>query len=155
MFGEIHFYLICWNIVGRNLALLRDVTRFPSVKDTLRPYVALFGKYKDMRDHYEHFDERLPGRKRSSHLKRRNDLGNLAGNTLSFGGHQVDLGPQSLRLLRNVAKKVERALKLDAWKLLADRKPDVVQTIIRTVERDRLIRRLVHQMPPASATRCS
>ncbi len=148
LFRDVHFYLICWNIVGRDLNLVRDITRFPAVRQALRPYITVFRDYKNMRDHYEHFDERLPGRTRSNRLKRKNDLGNLAGNTLSFGGDQIDVGPQSLRRLRQVANDVLLALKLDALRALAQQKPEVAKTILQTAQRDRVIRRLIDSIEP-------
>ncbi len=144
LFRDVHFYLICWNIVGRDLALVCDITGFPGVRHALRPYVTVFREYKAMRDHYEHFDERLPGRKRSGCLKRKNDLGNLAGNTLSFGGDQIDIGLKSLRRLRRAANEVLLALKLDVLRALAQRKPEVAKRILQTTQRDRLIKRLLH-----------
>ncbi|MBI4522769.1 MAG: hypothetical protein HY695_03025 [Deltaproteobacteria bacterium] len=146
LFRDIHFYLICWNIVGRDLTLVRHITGFPALRQALRPYVTVFQEYKKMRDHYEHFDERLPGRARSNRLKRKNDLGNLAGNTLSFGGDQIDVGPKSLKRLRQGANDVLLALKVDALRIIAEQNPQAAKRILQTAQRDRMTKRLIRSM---------
>jgi hypothetical protein len=58
-FRTVHFYAICWTQVGKHLWLLRDITKFPEVGKVLRPHKKLFKSFTRVRDHYEHFDERL------------------------------------------------------------------------------------------------
>jgi hypothetical protein len=68
-----------------------------------------------MRNHLQHFDERLPGRRRAAVLKKRYDLGNVSGDVFSFGGEQIAIGWQSFRQLEKILAEVEGALKREAW----------------------------------------
>ena len=57
---------------------------------------------KDARDHLEHFEERLPGEKNQSTLGDPNDLLNMANQYLTYGGRRIDIGPDSIRLLKTI-----------------------------------------------------
>jgi len=93
-------------MVSLHLDLIAE--HLPAVRAALAPFEPDLAIYKDMRDNYEHLDERLVGKERG---KRFNgdprDLGNLSGDIFSFGGKHVDVGPKSLARLREI---VEAAL---------------------------------------------
>ena len=62
-FTAIHFYANCWTIVGRHLGAIRNISQIPEVRRALRPHGQAFDRFTSLRDHFEHLDERLPGRK--------------------------------------------------------------------------------------------
>jgi hypothetical protein len=136
-FQAAHFYATCWTIIGKHLMTLRDISRLPQVGRALRPHLALFRQYASVRDHYEHFDERLPGRKNSTRLRVANDLGNLVGNKLSIGGDVVDMGPSSMQLLREIVREVLGAFKQEAIGRLMWEQPE---QLTRLVDDARLLR---------------
>jgi hypothetical protein len=98
-----------------------------------------------MRDHYEHFDERLPGQKNRERLAVKGDLGNFQGYTLTFGGKRIDVGPKSMRLLKGIVGDVLTAFKIGAVKKLAVDDPERLRGLAATI-RARRIYRTVRQM---------
>jgi hypothetical protein len=142
LFADIHFYAICWNAIGRNLTVIRSETKSYGMRCAMRPYAADFTEYKRMRDHLEHFDDRLPGRRGVKRLKQPWDLGNAFGGVYSFGGDKVDIGPQSLLRLRRVVTSVEMALKQEFWQTIVKNRPDAIQRLARMADQDRMLRYL-------------
>jgi hypothetical protein len=61
----------------------------------LRRYRALLDTMITFRDHLEHFEERLPSKKRHGILKVPGDMFNIVGSRATFGGEMVDAGPVS------------------------------------------------------------
>lgn len=53
MAGEVHFYLICRNAVGRNLRLILELTQSRAVRQAMRQHQSLLKQCADMRDHFE------------------------------------------------------------------------------------------------------
>jgi len=156
MAREIHFYLICWNTVGRNLRLIQELTQFRAVRQALRPHYGLFKQYTDMRDHLEHFDDRLRrrdsagGRRRGGAkvMKQPNDFGNSSRNVYSFGGDRLDISQKSLLTLRRVVEQVVLALKYEAWSTVADSQPQVAERLVSNVVRNRQIWQLLWRNGP-------
>lgn len=163
MAAEIHFYFICWNAVGRNLRLIQEVTNFATVRAALRPHAALFKNYTDMRDHLEHFDDRLRhrgerGRRgREKLLKRPSDMGSFSREVYSFGGEEVAVGSSSLVKLGDIVERVVAALKDDSWQAISRDQPSVARRIIGNYLRDRHLRQVMKQhglkIPVISARR--
>lgn len=151
MARDIHFYLICWNAVGRNLRLIHELTGSRAVRQAMRPYHSLFKQYTDMRDHLEHFDDRLRRRNpaggrrrgRSKTIKQPSDMGNFSRNVYSIGGDKIDISQQSLLTLRRIVEQVIMALKYEAWSTLAEHQPAIARRLVFSFERDRRIRRLL------------
>jgi hypothetical protein len=98
-------------MIGRHLRLISDISRLPQVEAALKPHRDTLKKYQEVRDDYEHFDERLPGQRRVRQMTVPGDLGNFVGYTLTFGGKAVDVGPKSLALLRSIVSDVLLAFK--------------------------------------------
>ena len=141
-----HFYANCWAIVGRHLEVLRDTSRLSEVGLALRPHVAAFDKYTSVRNHYEHFHDRLPGRKGHDRLRIRNDLGNLSGTILTIGGEQTETGPRSLVLLRKIARDVLGTFKTAALGRLAISEPRAFANLARRAHGDRVFRKLQRRL---------
>lgn len=149
-FLAIHFYLTCWCIIHRHLLLIRKVSQLREVGLTLRPHLRVLKNYTDARDHYEHIDERLPGQKNAHLLAVRNDLGNFNNYTLSFGGERIDIGPESLKLLKKIVGDTLRALKIGTIEKLAKENPERLNGLfmpIRSKRIDREVRQMLRRMP--------
>lgn len=143
-FRSVHFYLTCWRMIGRHLQLVSDTCGLPGVKTALRPHKDTLNKYKDMRDHYEHFDERLPGRRGVGRMAVPNDLGNFIGYMFSFGGERIDIGPKSYVLLKRIVSEALTAFKLGGLRKMSSANPRIVQgwfTPLRIKYLERYIRR--------------
>ena len=126
-FRSVHLYLTCWRMVGRHLDLVSRTCGLPEVRAALRPHRSTLKAYQDMRDHYEHFDERLPGQRNVRRLALPNDLGNFVGHTLTFGGRSIDIGPKSLALLKRIVSEALIAYKLGALRKLSTTNPKIVE----------------------------
>ena len=126
--AAIHFYANCWTVVGRHLTAIRDISALPEVGRALRPHLPMFKKYAALRDHYEHLDERLPGRK-NAHRVGGQFYGLMAGDTLTFGNRSVDVGPSSLKVLRAAVRDVQDAFKRGAIDRLAQAQPNRLRTL--------------------------
>ena len=148
-FAATHFFANCWTVVARHLTAIRDICAFPDVGRALRPYQRTFESYTALRDHYEHLDERLPGRTKQ-HRVGGNIYGLMAGNTLTFGNRSLDVGPASLMVLRRAVRSVEDAFKRSAIDLLARDCPDRLDTLVRRATGDRFVRSIQRRFARAS-----
>jgi len=168
MAREIHFYLICWNVVGRNLRLIQELTKSPAVGRAIRPHRMLFEKYKDMRDHLEHFDDRLRSRQGTlSHrrgpgrqMKQPSDMGNFSRDKYTFGGESLDISRRSALGLQQIVEQVVMCLKVQAWMTLQEHEPATAERIALGFVRNRqtlaLMRRLQRDSvlaPPSRSKR--
>jgi len=152
-FRAVHFYLSCWRIIDLHLTLVQRLSQLPEVRNALRPYRHTFRAYEKMRHHYEHFDERLPGQKHAKDLAVPGDLGNFAGHMLTFGGESVDVGPESLRLLKKIVGQALFAFKAAAVEKLAAEQPESLQGLLMPIRAKRITRhveRLLRRTPRAA-----
>src|SRR5712692_1475572 len=83
------------------------------------------------RDYLEHFEERLPGAPKHNKLKVPNDLFNISHQYATFGGHRVDVGLRSIRLLENIVDEFREALLFDALESLATTNVDRLSHLLR------------------------
>jgi hypothetical protein len=141
-FRSVHLYLTCWRMIGRHLDLISRTCGLPEVKGALRPHRDTFKRYTDMRDHYEHFDERLPGQRNVHRLAVKNDLGNFEGYVLTFGGKKVNVGPESLALLKRIISEVLLALKFGAIQALSAKNPDALTRLFMPLRMKHLNREI-------------
>jgi len=119
LFNEIHFYLICWARIAKLARFIADKTRFKRVGLVLRRYHVELKDRIDCRDHLEHFEERLPGGAKQNKLLVPNDLLNMIGEHVTYGGRKLDVGPASIRLLQTIANELRTALLFDGIETLA------------------------------------
>jgi len=116
---DMHFYLICWDSVGK---MMRLVARcgLPDVREVCRRHEPMIERYRQARHHLEHFDERLPGGKKVNSMIMPGDLGNLSGGSYSFGGENWDMTPASLESLKRIVAEVESQLRSSAITSIQD-----------------------------------
>jgi hypothetical protein len=145
-FAAIHFYANCWTIIRSHLGIIRDVTGLLAVGRALRPHNKVFSAYNDIRNHYEHFADRLPGQKRQARLRDRADLGNLVWPTLTIGGDRFDVGPTSLKKLRSIVADVLGAFKHTALERLAVERPADFARVVRRAQTNLLVRRVTKDL---------
>ena len=100
LFSDVHFYLIAWARIEKLAQFIRKQTRFSRIGLVLKRYHTDLKNRIDARDHLEHFEDRLPGGKRRSKLAVPNDLLGMVNQYVTFGGRRLDIGPESIRLLK-------------------------------------------------------
>ncbi len=130
LFNEIHFYLICWARIAKLARFIAEKTRFRQVGLVLRRYSAELKARIDCRDHLEHFEERLPGGKNQKKLLVPNDLLNMKNEYLTYGGRKLNVGPESLILLKTIVAELHQAILFDAIETLANTDIDRLATLI-------------------------
>jgi len=64
-------------------------------------------------------------------MKVPNDLFNISHQHATFGGHSVDVGPASIRLLQNIIDEFREALLFDALESLATTDVDRLLHLLR------------------------
>lgn len=137
LFADIHFYLISCSRIAK---LARSVSGWvkSSPHATFRRTTLVLKKHRlrldkmiAARDHLEHIEERVPGQPKHHLLKVPSDLLNLAGDHLTFGGEQFDIGPSSLTWLLLFVKEFRLALLFDAIDLLADQDRKGLEHVVR------------------------
>jgi hypothetical protein len=127
------------------MEVIEDITKFRAVRQVHRSHRFALGTYKTMRDHHEHFDERLPGRVTRT-MKQPHDLGNSSRNTYSFGGDKIDISRKSLALLRRIVHDVRQAVKVEAWQKILKSKSDLADRVVKDFYRDRRLRAIRKQL---------
>lgn len=137
LFADIHFYLICWARVAKLTRFISGSVRFSRPAQFKRTRLALKRYHKhldemvDARDHLEHLEDRLPGQHKHQTLKVPNDLMNLSGDHLTFGGDRFDVGPSSLRHLVRFVDEFRTAILFDAIEVLAIHDQKRLNSLIR------------------------
>ena len=119
LFYDVHFYLISWARIAKLARFIQQATRFSRTELVLRRYAADLKDRIDARDHLEHFEERLPGGKNQRKLAVPNDLLNMANQYLTYGGRKLDIGPDSIRLLKTIRDEFFIAVLYDSLEKLA------------------------------------
>lgn len=145
LFAETEFYLICWTRIQNIGRKLKEITQSARVNAVLSHFDHELNARRRMRNHLEHFEERLhePQRYLKHDLR---DLKNMAGEFLTIGGEKVDVGAQSRELLIEIVNAIKTAVLYDALDELS--KPGnfphlkrLVLSAAREAERRRLLRR--------------
>lgn len=104
IFIEVHFYFICWDSIRKMVAFLRSHSGFKVINEIYKRRKKLLEDYGAARDHLEHYNERLLGRRKGKALSNPSDMGNLHGYIYSLGGEKYDVGPDSLKRLKKIVK---------------------------------------------------
>jgi len=123
LFYDVHFYLIAWSRIAKLARFIQETTRFSRTGLALRRFQADLKDRIDARDHLEHFEERLPGGKKQSKLAVPNDLLNMANQYLTYGGRRIDIGPDSVRLLKTIRDEFFTGVLFDSIEVLAQEDP--------------------------------
>jgi hypothetical protein len=119
LFYDVHFYLISWAQIAKLARFIQETTRFSRVGLVLRRFRPDLQDRIDARDHFEHFEERLPGGKNQNKLANPNDLRNMVNQYLTYGGRRLDIGPDSIRLLKTIQDEFCTAILFDSLEVLA------------------------------------
>lgn len=101
-FMDVHFYFVCWDTIGKMIEFLKAHSGFKAVGDVHKCHRRVLKRYGDARDHLEHYNERLQGRKKKENLAIPSDMGNLHGFVYTLGGERYDAGPDSLKQLEKI-----------------------------------------------------
>jgi len=109
-FIHAHLYFICWAAIGRMIEVIRRGSGLEAPNKLWKKYRAVFEQYSDARDHFEHYEERLPGGKRSGTLINPTDYGSLHDGSFSVGGHECSVSNKSFGKLEHVVKELGIAI---------------------------------------------
>jgi len=131
LFDDVHFYLICWSRIAKLGRFIGKETRWRRIGLVLRRYHSELEERRNGRDHLEHFEERLPGTSKHKKMKAPNDLFNMSNQHATFGGRSVDVGPESIRLLKAIVDEFRQALLFDAVESLAKTDTDRLSLLVR------------------------
>ena len=150
VFDDIHFYLICWTRIAKLSRYFVRTTHFPlpRVRHVLRQYRTKLNKMIEARDHLEHFEGALGDHPKygRENLPDPNDLFNLVGDHMSFGGTRYDVGPESMKLLARIVGDLRKATLFDSLEVLADANRELLvkrlQDAERAVATDRVVRQV-------------
>jgi hypothetical protein len=132
--AEAHFYLISWDAVGKLIKFLKSNGHSFSTLDRIwRVHHATFEKYKDARDHLEHWVERLPGENKNtwkvSNMDRHTQFSGNMGRVrvegvFTFretdGDKEVDISSASAELLENICSQLRSDLTAEVRSLYAN-----------------------------------
>lgn len=110
-FVDLHSYFTCWRQVHAMLAVIQASVPSDAVKAVYRAHRPTLQRYREARDHVEHFDERLRGTRKGKPLSAPWDLGNLSNSEYTFNAERWDVSPASLNLLRTIVGEFDAALK--------------------------------------------
>lgn len=156
LFAVVHFYVICWARIGKLANFIRDslnrnalranVPKFRRIGLVLRKYKSELKDRTDARDHLEHFEERLPGERNQRKLAEPSDLLNMMNEFLTFGGRRVDVGPNSIRLLKEIVAKLQLAVLYDSLEALKTKDRPGLVRILNNASRDVRIARITNQL---------
>lgn len=136
LFRDVHFYIICWARIARLSWFIRRITRFRRIGLALRPFNSALKSRIDCRDHLEHFEERLPGGEDHSKLAVPNDLLNMSNDNLTYGGRSIDIGPDSLRLLKTIHDEFLTGVLFDSIDVLAKHDDNCLSRLLTTAEHE-------------------
>lgn len=131
LFDDVHFYLICWARIGKLGRFIANETKWRRIGLVLRRYHPELEERRNGRDHLEHFEERLPGAPKHKKMRVPNDLFNMSNHHATFGGNSVDVGPESIRLLKAIIDEFRQALIFDAVESLAKTDIDRLSHLLR------------------------
>jgi hypothetical protein len=149
LFCDVHFYLISWTRIYKLAQFILETSRFARTGRVIRRFRPdLEGRVR-ARDHCEHLEERLPGGKNQHKLLEQNDLLNMVNNHLAFGGKRVDVGPDSVRLLRRIIDEFRAALLFDSIESLHKDDPERLAFLLNQANSKAHIARIIKsvQMP--------
>jgi hypothetical protein len=110
-FCDVHFFFICCYRVASMLAVVRAESgvAFELSEEDDR----WLEHYRSARHALEHIDDRLPGstHKQALQMVAPEDLGNLHGQTFTFGGKEWDVGPTAAEHLQRIVEATERQIR--------------------------------------------
>jgi hypothetical protein len=97
-----HLYFICWAAILRMIRVIKNDSHMQTPNKLYKRHRKILEDYSHARDHFEHYDERLPGGKKSKELDNPSDFGNLQAGYFSLGGYRWDVSEKSLQRLETI-----------------------------------------------------
>ncbi len=146
LFAVVHFYLICWARIDKSACFIRNATRFKRLGLVLRGYGPELKDRTDARDHLEHFEERLPGGRNQRKLAVSSDLLNMRNEFLTYGGRKLDVGSNSIRLLKEIVAQFQLAVLYDSLEALETTDEPRLVRLLTKAARDVHIARTTNQV---------
>src|SRR5713101_7860984 len=113
-FIHAHLYFICWAAIGRMIEVVRRSSGLKAPHGVWKKHRKTLNSYAAARDHFEHYEERLPGGKRSEKLVNPSDYGNLHHGWFSLGGYRWDVSKESLKKLENIVEELDANISREA-----------------------------------------
>ena len=101
-FIHVHLYFICWAAIGRMIEVIRRCSGLEGPNKVWKKYRRALESYSDARDHFEHYEERLPGGKMPGKLGSPGDYGSLHKGSFSLWGYRWDVSKESLKKLETI-----------------------------------------------------
>lgn len=105
-----HLYFICWAAILRMIGVIKNYSRMQTPNKLYKRHRKILEDYSHARDHFEHYEERLPGGKKSKELDNPSDFGNLRGEHFSLGGMSWDVGRESLKTLETIVAELSAGI---------------------------------------------
>ncbi len=158
LFAVVHFYLICWARIDKLAKFIRDtlnrnasnwnVPKFRRIGGVLGDHERELNAGIDARDHLEHFEERLRGKwgKKNRKPLDPNDLLNMRNEFLTYGGRKLDVGSNSIRLLKEIVGQVQLAVLYDSLEALKTTDEPRLVRLLKRAARDVHIARTTNQV---------
>ncbi|MDP9355966.1 MAG: hypothetical protein M3R02_11935 [Chloroflexota bacterium] len=128
--AELHFYASAWALIGRMIKRMKRRSGFKAFGTAHKTWGPLFKHYADLRDHLEHFEQRLPGMDRGDAYLRRPDPRNPPDTksygwdsegpgTIRIGEQTWDVSLASLLQLESLVQELFRNLEQEATAIIA------------------------------------
>ncbi|MFH1069348.1 MAG: hypothetical protein V1794_06960 [Candidatus Glassbacteria bacterium] len=136
LFSDVHFYIISWARIYKLAKSIRNKTRFCRTSKVLRLYNKILKNRIDARDHLEHLEERLPGGEHLKKLDNPNDLSNMFNQYYTYGGFRIDVGPESIKLLRKFRDELFLAVLYDSIEILDSNDPDRLIFLLKRASKE-------------------
>ena len=113
LFSDCHFYFISINKVSELVFKFYDVTGFEEIIDVLEKNKKYFKMYDEIRNHYEHIEERTTTIKQEFASPKRylSDFGNIHDEKYSFGGKDYDISEKSIITLKKIYETIIEIVK--------------------------------------------
>lgn len=105
-----HLYFICWAAIGRMIEVIRRGSGLEAPNKVWKKYRIELKCYAEARDHFEHYEERLPGGKKSTNLVNPDDYGSLHYGWFSLGGYRWDVSKESLMTLEHIVTELDESM---------------------------------------------
>jgi hypothetical protein len=108
LFSDCHFYFISMNKISELLYKLYDVTGFEEIANILEENKDFFKRYNEIRNHYEHIEERTSSIKKefAKPIYYLSDFGNIENDTFTFGGKKYDISENSINKVKNIFDQI-------------------------------------------------
>lgn len=115
-FIHVHLYFICWAAIGRMIEVIKRCSGLEAPNRGWKEYRTTLERYTEARNHFEHYEERLPGGKKSADLVNPGDYGSLHHGWFSLGGYRLDVSQESLRRLENIVTELDENIRREVSK---------------------------------------